>query len=227
MYPVTPSLSDPLSTPPRHPRLRIVAALAGIAAIFPLSGCFDAHAGITITGDDRISGTIHVTPEARVRSQFEQWQTPEDLAGRVSREVIDPSTGKMEITFDRLHFIELTDTLRQLSDDRIDIDLDRTGGGKVSMNGHMDLTHLPSAKVDFVVAFPEQVTDSNGRQTEPNRVEWQLASGEDHTVWASSPAGSTKRNQFLLFAGVTTAAGVLASALGILWARRIRDMQDF
>ncbi|WP_048758972.1 LppM family (lipo)protein [Corynebacterium vitaeruminis] len=224
---MTPSPSEPTKTRRRHRHLRITAALAGIAAIFPLSGCFDAQAGFTISGDDRVSGTVHVTPEEGFRSQFEQWKAPEDLSDRVSQEVIDSSTGKIEVAFNELHFIELTDTLRQLSDDRIDIDLDRTGGGKISMNGHMDLTHLPGAKVDFVVTFPEQVTDSNGRQTEPNKVEWQLASGENHTVWASSPTGSTKRNQFLLFAGVTTAAGVLASALGILWARRVRDMQDF
>ena len=224
---MTSSPSEPSTPRRRLSPLRIATAMAGIAAILPLSGCFDAQAGITISGDDRVSGTIHVTPTEEVRSQFEQWQVPEDLSDRVSQGEIDSSTGKMEVSFNELHFIELTDTLRQLSDDRVDIDLDRTGGGKISMNGHMDLTHLPGAKVDFVVAFPEQVTDSNGRQTEPNKVEWQLASGENHNVWASSPAGSTKRNQFLLFAGVTTAAGVLASVLGVLWARRVRDMQDF
>ena len=221
------SPSESVTPHRRHPRIRIAAALAGIATMLPLSGCFDAQAGITISGDDRVSGTIHVTPSESARSQFAQWSAPDDLSDRISRGIVDSSTGKMEVAFTELRFIELTDTLRQLSDDRIDIDLDRTGGGKISMNGHMDLTHLPGAQVDFAVAFPEQVTDSNGRQTEPNKVEWHLTSGEDHTVWAASPAGSTERNQFLMFAGVTTAAGVLASVLGVLWARRIRDMQDF
>lgn len=78
----------------------------------------------------------------------------------------------MEVSLNELYFIELTDTFRQLSDDRIDIDLDRIGGGKTSMNGHMDSIHLPGAEVDFVVAFPERVTGSNGRQTGPNKAEW-------------------------------------------------------
>lgn len=212
---------------PRKMRVRIAAALASITAILPLSGCFDAQAGITISGDDRVSGIIEITPTEASRSKFAQWQIPDDLTDRVSQGIVDSSTGKMEVQFNDLHFLEVTDTLRQLSDDRIDIDLDRTGGGQISMNGHMDLSHLPGANVDLLVAFPEAVTDSNGRQTEPTKVEWQLASGEDHAVWASSPAGSTKRNQFLLFAGVTAAAGVLASLLGILWARRVRDMDDF
>lgn len=222
-----------MKTPPndrltrRPTRLRIAAALASIAAITPLSSCFDAQAGITISGDDRVSGVVQITPTEASRSQFAEWQIPDDLTDRVSQGIVDSSTGKMEVEFNDLHFMEVTDTLRQLSDDRIDIDLDRTGGGQISMNGHIDLSHLPGANIDLLVAFPEAVTDSNGRQTEPTKVEWQLASGENHSVWASSPAGSTKRNQFLLFTGVTAAAGVLASLLGVLWARRVRDMNNF
>lgn len=167
---MTLSPSEP-STPRRRPSsLHIATVIARTVAILPLGGCFNMQTGITISGDDRVSGTIHVTPTEEVRSQSEQWQIPDDSSGRVSQGVVDSSIGKMEVSLNELHFIELTDTLRQLSDDRIDIDPDRTGDGKISMNGHMDLTHLPGAKADSVVTFPEQVTDSNGRRTEPNRV---------------------------------------------------------
>ena len=52
---MTSSPSEPSTPRRRLSPLRIATALAGIAAILPLSGCFDAQAGITISGDDRVS----------------------------------------------------------------------------------------------------------------------------------------------------------------------------
>lgn len=102
--------TPPHETSTRRPtRLRIAAALASLAAITPLSGCFDAQAGITISGDDRVSGVVQITPTEASRSQFADWQIPDDLTDRVSHGIVDSSTGKMEVEFNDLHFMEVTE----------------------------------------------------------------------------------------------------------------------
>lgn len=215
---------DAVRQPGKHRWLRAMAALASFAAVLPLSSCFDAQAGITISGEDRVSGNVRITASEEFRPQFEKWSPPADLEDRFSLGTTDPTTGQMEVNFSELHLEELTDALRQLSDDHIDLELDRTGGGQISLSGHADFAHLPGANLNLLVTFPGEVIDTNGTKMAANQVEWQLGSGEDHSVWASSPAGETKRNQFIIFAGIVTAAGVLASVLGALWARRERDV---
>nr|WP_205570535.1 DUF3153 domain-containing protein [Corynebacterium lactis] len=201
-------------------------AVLALGALLPLSGCFEAQAGMTITGDDRVNGTVRVTPSESARSQFAQWKAPAEFGDRVTVRTLDSQSGRMEISFSELRFNEVSDTVRALSDDSIAIDIDRTSGDQISVNGSVDLRRMPDAKVDLLVTFPEEVTNSNGRSSAPNQVEWQFSAGEKHSMWASSPAGATKFNQFLIFTAVVVAVGVLASALGALWARRIRDMQE-
>lgn len=214
-------------TLPAYSHLRRLAAIGSLAVVLPLTGCFEAQAGMTITGDDRVNGAVRITPNESARSEFSDWHAPEELRDRVTANVLDSQTGRMEVSFADLRFSEVTDTLRTLSDDTVAIEIARTGGDQISINGSVDLSHVPDSNIDLLVNFPEEVTNSNGRSSSPNKVEWQFSAGEKHSVWASSPAGSTKRNEFLIYAAAAAAIGILASILGVLWARRIRDMQDF
>lgn len=106
------------------------------------------------------------------------------------------------------------------------MELERVGGNQVTVSGKASLARYPGAEVTLAIAFPAPVTGTNGTVDGGDTVRWTMAGGEDSTFWATSPAGSTDRDQLLLCTALVTAAGLLAALLVVLWARRDHDMRD-
>lgn len=202
---------------------KVALAIAAFAPVVALSGCFQSEAGLVITGDDQVNGEIRVTPEEAYRADFHKWQVPGDMEDRVVVETTDPDTGAMTIQLRQLGFDEVQALVSSASDEAIDVEIERTTAGQVSVTGQADLESAPTAYVALAITFPEAVINSNG-SIHNDTVQWELKGGQQTNFWASAPAGETNRNQLLIWTGVVSAIGILAAVLVFLWARRSYDM---
>lgn len=206
---------------------RFVALLAVIVPVFALAGCFTADAAVTISGSDRVNGTVHVAMPQSATSRENLWEIPENFGDAVTVEAGQSGDNRTatytlrDLTFDEVH-----DLVGSAAGDAIDLELERVGGNQVSLNGKASLTRFPGSRVTLAIAFPAPVTGTNGTVDGGHTVRWTMEGGRDSTFWATSPAGSTDRDQLLLWVGLTTAAGILAALLVVLWARRDHDMRD-
>lgn len=208
-------------------RRRLIALAAMLVPVFALAGCFTTDAAMTISGSDRVNGTVHVAVPKDATSRENLWEIPENFSDGVTVETGESGENRTatytvhDLTFEEVH--ELVDTA---TGDAIDLELERVGGNQVSVAGKASLTRFPGSKVTLAIAFPAPVTGTNGTVDGGDTVRWTMDGGRDSTFWATSPAGSTDRDQLLLWVGLTTAAGVLAALLVVLWARRDHDMRD-
>lgn len=220
--------SDPGARSPRwRGRLRKTLAVAALAPALALSGCFTTDAAMTITGSDRVNGTIHVSVPQGATDRENLWDVPDAFSDGVTVEN-GVSGGDRTATYvvRDLTFEEVHDLVDSAAGDAIDLELERIGGNQVSVSGKASLTSHPGARVTLAIAFPAPVTGTNGTVDGGNTVRWTMDGGRDTTFWASSPAGSTDRDQLMLWAGIVSAAGILAALLVFLWARRDHDMRD-
>lgn len=208
-------------------RRRLIALAAMLVPVFALAGCFTTDAAMTISGSDRVNGTVHVAVPKDATSRENLWEIPENFSDGVTVETGESGENRTatytvrDLTFEEVH--ELVDAA---TGDAIDLELERVGGNQVSVAGKASLTRFPGSKVTLAIAFPAPVTGTNGTVDGGDTVRWTMDGGRDSTFWATSPAGSTDRDQLLLWVGLTTAAGVLAALLVVLWARRDHDMRD-
>lgn len=215
-------------TPTVRARVRRALAAAALIPTMAVAGCFTADAGLSISGSDRVNGTIHVTAPRDASMRQSMWEAPEDLGTDVSVSLDDSGTERRatysvsDLTFDELRDVVAASTIG----DAIDLDLERTGGDQVSVSGKATLSRYPGSKITLAIAFPSPVTGTNGTVDGSDTVRWTLDGGRDTTFWATAPAGSTDRDQLLMWSAIVAVAGILASLLVFLWARRDHDMRD-
>lgn len=198
-----------------------------LAPALALAGCFTTDAAITISGSDRVNGVVHVAVPADATTSGIPWEVPPGFEDGVTVETghsgddLTATYTLRDLTFDEVH-----DLVDGAADGAFDLELERTGGNQVSVSGKAALKRYQRSRVTLAISFPAPVTGTNGTVDGDRTVRWTMDGGRDTTFWATAPAGSTDRDQLLLWMALATATGLLAALLVFLWARRDRDMLD-
>jgi len=192
-----------------------------------MAGCLRVHTSITVSGDDAVSGEIIAAVKARDDNdkgpQFDEnlsfsrkvSVSPYDVEGYVGSQA----------TFSDLTFAELPQ-LANLSRDATGVDISlRRAGNLVILEGRVDLTNVTDTEADitFSVAFPGEVTSTNGDRVDTGVVEWTLKPAVVNTMSAQSrytDPSSRSFNTAALWLGL--AAFVVAGLIAAL-AWRDRD----
>ncbi|SRX82736.1 LppM family (lipo)protein [Mycolicibacterium parafortuitum] len=177
-------------TRPRTGR-RLLALMLMLLVLAPsLIGCVRVRASITVSPNDRVSGQIIAASIPRDDDD----QGPQLLNNlpfaqkvAVSEYSRDDYVGS-QATFSDLTFAELPQ-LAAMNRDAAGVDISlRRAGDLVILEGRVDLTSLndPEADVSLSVAFPGEVTSTNGDQISSSVVEWKLRPGVVSTMTAQA-----------------------------------------
>lgn len=175
---------------PRTPR-RLAALVMLLLIVAPsLIGCVRVRASITVSPDDRVSGQIVAAaiprddndngPQLLNNLPFAQKVAVSDYNR-------DDYVGSQAV-FSDLTFAELPQ-LASMNRDAAGVDISlRRAGDLVILEGRADLTSLsdPEADVSLSVAFPGEVTSTNGEQISSSVVEWKLRPGVVSTMNAQA-----------------------------------------
>jgi hypothetical protein len=211
----------------RARRVRFAALLLVLLA--PLAvGCVRIKANITISPDDTVSGQIIAASKPRNNDDAgPQFNGALPFAQKVaiSEYKKDGFVGSSAV-FSDLTFAELPQ-LANMNADAAGVDLSlRRAGDQVILDGRADLTALnaPDADVSLTVAFPGEVTSTNGKQVDAQTVQWQLRPGVVTTMSAQSRYTDPSARSFT---GAATWLGVasflVAGMIGLLaWFSRDR-----
>ena len=208
----------------RRARLRTLLLLLVFAAPL-LAGCLRLHASITVSPNDQVSGEIIAAVKPR-NDKDEGPQFDENIAFSQKIAVqsyrADGYSGS-RATFTNLTFAEVPQ-LANLSRDATGVDISlRRAGDLVILEGRVDLTNVtdPDADVTFSVAFPGDVTSTNGDRIDTRTVEWKLKPGAVTTMSAQSRFTDPATRSF----GAAAMWLLLAAALaaGIIGALAWRD----
>lgn len=156
-----------------------------------IAGCVRIRASITISPDDQVSGQIIAASKPRNADdkgpQFDAGSLPFSQKVAISDYSKDGYVGSSAV-FSDLSFSELPQ-LANMNHDAAGVDLNlRRAGDLVILEGRADLTSLsdPSADVSLNVAFPGEVTSTNGSQVDTQVVEWKLKPGVVTTMNAQA-----------------------------------------
>ena len=155
-----------------------------------LTGCLRVNASITVSSDDKVSGDII----AAVKPRDDNDQGPQfDENVGFSQKISVSSYRADGYVGSRASFSDLTlaevPQLANLSRDATGVDISlRRAGNLVILEGRVDLTNVtdPEADVKFRVAFPGEVTSTNGDHVDSTMVEWKLKPGVVTTMSAQS-----------------------------------------
>ncbi|MGQ9349165.1 MULTISPECIES: LppM family (lipo)protein [Mycolicibacterium] len=172
-------------------RRRLLAMVLLLLVVAPsLIGCVRVRASITVSPDDRVSGQIVAAaiprddndkgPQLLNNLPFAQKVAVSDYSR-------DDYVGS-QATFSDLTFAELPQ-LAAMNRDAAGVDISlRRAGDLVILEGRVDLTSLsdPEADVSLSVAFPGEVTSTNGDQISSSVVEWKLRPGVVSTMNAQA-----------------------------------------
>lgn len=214
----------------RHRRHRLSALVLLLLILVPFAvGCVRVRASLTVSPDDRVSGQIVAAAKAR---------DDEDKGPQLLNSL--PFSNKVAVSqyergdyvgsqavFSDLTFAELPQLANMNSDAAgVDISL-RRAGDLVILEGRVDLTTLndPEADVTLSVAFPGEVTSTNGDQVSGEVVEWKLKPGVVTTMNAQARYTDPSARSFTGAAiWLTVGSFVVAGILGWLaWASRDRS----
>ncbi|WP_304118159.1 DUF3153 domain-containing protein [Mycolicibacterium bacteremicum] len=214
----------------RHRRRRLSALVLLLLILLPFAvGCVRVRASLTVSPDDRVSGQIVAAAKAR---------DDEDKGPQLLNSL--PFSNKVAVSqyergdyvgsqavFSDLTFAELPQLANMNSDAAgVDISL-RRAGDLVILEGRVDLTTLndPEADVTLSVAFPGEVTSTNGDQVSGEVVEWKLKPGVVTTMNAQARYTDPSARSFTGAAiWLTVGSFVVAGILGWLaWASRDRS----
>jgi hypothetical protein len=198
--------------------------------LVPLAvGCVRVKADLTISPDDTVSGQITAASKPRNNDdagpQF-NGSLPFAQKVAISEYKKDGYVGSSAV-FSGLSFSELPQ-LANMNADAAGVDLSlRRAGDQVILEGRADLTLLtdPTADVSLTVAFPGEVTSTNGKQIDSQTVQWQLRPGVVSTMSAQSRYTDPSARSFT---GAATwlgiAAFLVAGLIGLLaWLSRDRS----
>jgi hypothetical protein len=176
------------ATRPR--RIRLLALLL-VLLLAPLAvGCVRVKASLTVSPDDQVSGQIVAAAKPKDNDdpgpQFDE-NLPFSQKVAISKYSEDGYVGSLAV-FSDLTFAELPQ-LADINRDAAGVDLSlRRAGDLVIMEGRVDLTSLtdPDADVELSVAFPGEVTSTNGNRVDTDVVEWKLKPGVVTTMNAQA-----------------------------------------
>ncbi|ANI40616.1 LppM family (lipo)protein [Mycolicibacterium vaccae] len=219
-------------------RRRLLALVLLLLVVAPsLIGCVRVRASITVSPDDRVSGQI----VAAAIPRDDDDKGPQLLNNlpfaqkvAVSEYSRDDYVGSQAV-FSDLTFAELPQ-LASMSRDAAGVDISlRRAGDLVILEGRADLTTLsdPEADVSLSVAFPGEVTSTNGDQISSSVVEWKMRPGVVSTMNAQARYTDPSARSFTgaaIWLGI--ASLLVAAAVGWLaYANRDQspkpgDMQD-
>lgn len=210
-----------------HRRLLALFALLLIAA--PLTGCVRIRANITVSPNDQVSGQIIAAAKPRNET---------DTGPKLSADL--PFAQKIAISgynrdgyvgsqavFSDLTFAELPQ-LAEMNRDAAGVNLAlRRAGNLVILEGRVDLTSLsdPEADVELSVAFPGEVTSTNGERIGEDTVQWRLKPGVVSTMTAQARYTDPSTRSFVhaaMWLVLSTFATVGVVAL-IAWQGRDRS----
>jgi hypothetical protein len=213
------------------PRRRLRVLLLVLLVLVPLAtGCVRIKANITISPDDRVSGTITAASKPRNGEdkgvQFNGGGLPFSDKVAISDYTRDGFVGSQAV-FSDLTFAELPQ-LASMNHDAAGVDISlRRAGDSVILEGRADLTSLtdPSADVELSVSFPGDVTSTNGDQVDSQIVVWKLKPGVVSTMTAQARYTDPSARSFsgaAVWMGL--AALVVATIIGSLaWVGRDRS----
>ncbi|ORW68705.1 LppM protein [Mycolicibacter senuensis] len=170
---------------------RLLALMAILLITAPLTvGCVRIKATITVSPNDQVSGQIIAAAKPR---------NDNDTGPKLSTDV--PFAQKIAVTsynrdgyvgsqavFSDLTFAELPQ-LAEMNRDSAGVNLTlRRAGNLVILEGRVDLTSLsdPTADVELSVAFPGEVTSTNGERLGADTVQWRLKPGVVSTMSAQA-----------------------------------------
>jgi hypothetical protein len=199
-----------------------------VVLLVPLaSGCVRVRASMTISPDDRVSGTITAASKPRNGDdkgvQFNGGGLPFSEKVAISDYSKDGYVGSQAV-FSDLTFAELPQ-LANMNHDAAGVDISlRRAGDSVILEGRADLTALTdqSADVSLSVSFPGDVTSTNGDQVDSQVVEWKLKPGVVTTMTAQARYTDPSARSFTgaaIWMGL--AAFAVAALIGALaWASR-------
>jgi len=201
-------------------RLRALAML--LLFVAPLAvGCVRVHASITVSPDDRVSGQIVAAAKARDdKDQGPQFDlnVPFSQKIAVSKYDSDGYVGS-EAVFSDLSFAEVPQ-LANLNRDATGVDISlRRAGNLVILEGRADLTNVSDADADvqLTVAFPGEVTSTNGDRIDSDVVDWKLKPGVVSTLSAQARVTDPSTRSFTAAAlWLALAALVVAGVIGTL-----------
>jgi hypothetical protein len=174
----------------RPRRVRLLALLL-LLVVAPLAvGCVRVRASLTVSPDDQVSGQIVAAAKQKDSNdqgpQFDQ-NLPFSQKVAISKYAEDGYAGSFAV-FSNLTFAELPQ-LANLNQNAAGVDLSlRRAGDLVILEGRVDLTSLtdPNADVELSVAFPGDITSTNGNRVDTGVVEWKLKPGVVTTMNAQA-----------------------------------------
>jgi len=207
-----------------------MTALAMLLLVIPvLAGCVRVKVSITISPDDLVSGDI-VAAAKPLNDKDAGPQLDPNLAFSqkvaVSKYDRDGYVGSQAV-FSDLTFAELPELARMNPDAQgVNLSL-RRAGDLVILEGRADLTSLtdPDADVELTVAFPGEVTSTNGDRADPDTVQWKLKPGVVSMLSAQARYTDPSMRSFngaALWLGLSSI--VVAAVVGLLaWFGRDRS----
>lgn len=173
---------------PRRRRALIATVLVLIMPI--VAGCVRIKASITIAPNDLVSGQIVAAAKPRNNKdagpQLDA-NVPFSQKVAISKYDSDGYVGSQAV-FSDLTFAELPQ-LAMLNPDASGVNLTlRRNGNIVILEGRVDLTSLadPEADVELSIAFPGEVTATNGERIDPDVVQRKLKPGVVNTMTAQA-----------------------------------------
>jgi len=192
-----------------------------------IAGCLRVHTSITVSGDDAVSGEIIAAVKPRDdEDKGPQFDENLSFSQKVSVSPYDAEgyVGS-RATFSDLTFAELPQ-LANLSRDATGVDISlRRAGSLVILEGRVDLTNVTDTEADitFSVAFPGEVTSTNGDRMDTGVVEWTLKPAVVNTMSAQSRYTDPSTRSFNAAALWLGLAALVVTGLIAALAWRDRD----
>ena len=208
-------------------RRRHLRALLLFLMLLPLAvGCVRVHTSLTVSPDDRVSGQIVASAKAKDADDRGPQLTnnlPFAQKVAVSDYRKDDYVGS-EAVFSDLSFSEVPQ-LANLSRDSAGADISlRRAGDLVILEGRVDLTTVtdPDSDVTLSVAFPGDVTSTNGERVASDIVQWKLKPGVVSTMKAQARYTDPSARSFTGAAiWLTVGSFVVAGIIGaVAWMAR-------
>ncbi|UXA16235.1 LppM family (lipo)protein [Mycobacterium sp. SMC-4] len=201
---------------------RLLTLLLLLLLVAPsMTGCVRVRASITVSPDDRVSGQI--VAAAMPRDDNDKGpqlvnNLPFAQKVAVSEYSRDDYVGSQAV-FSDLTFGEVPQ-LAGMNRDAVGMDISlRRAGDLVILEGRADLTTLNDSEADvsLSVAFPGEVTSTNGDQISSQVVEWKLRPGVVSTMNAQARYTDPSARSFVgaaIWLGV--ASFLVAGVIGAL-----------
>jgi hypothetical protein len=212
-----------------HRRKRLLALLLLVLIAPMVAGCVRVRASITVSPDDRVSGQIIAAAKPKnADDKGPQLLNSLPFSNKVSVSSYqrDDYVGSQAV-FSDLTFSELPQ-LANMNRDAAGVDISlRRAGDLVILEGRADLTTVndPDADVSLNVAFPGDVTSTNGDQVSTDVVQWTLKPGVVSTMNAQARFTDPSARSFTgaaIWLGVVAflVAGIIG---GVAWTSRDRS----